>query len=443
MNYLKKNPNNSYLEKIFYDFCIEANSLDYRGYPFIHYAIEGDRLDLAQFAYEKGANLTKMYHEKHTMSRAISKGDIEIVSWLLKRGFGINTVDDYLLTPLTWAIYKKKPEIATFLLHSGADPNLMENTYNDGNKYNWHHIAISGERIPLLKSATYSQWDIFNTLIYYNANLKVIDRYGKNLLFYLLPERKKEGNFKLFKEFLEKGMDKNSKAFNGDTILTKALSLCKEEVEGQDNYINYLLDIDADVNIMNDEQVTTLMNSIHCSSDIIERVYNRTETHIDLRDASGKTALIHSIGSKNPNSMKFLLDKGSDVKQKLYYESQPILITSIRNSRRIQNLVDLIKAGADVNEPDAYGYTPLMYSSIKFGADIQEAIVLLENGADINAKTKGIGWTALMSAKYSGKDELAEKMIEMGADVTAKTKGEQEFTAFEIPESYQSELGFI
>ena len=58
------------------------------------------------------------------MTRAVFTGDIETVKKLLAAGCDVNRQDDMGMTPLHWA---RTTEMITFLIESGADPEICDN----------------------------------------------------------------------------------------------------------------------------------------------------------------------------------------------------------------------------------------------------------------------------------------------------------------------------
>ena len=434
-NLHKVNLNYTELDNELNKSCLSPNYENVYGNSLLHTSMHLNRWDLVEYLIDRGVNITRMFHERHIMTYAIISGNISRVDWVLEKGFGINYIDDYVMTPLTIAMINNQLEIAKHILENGGDPNIVENIYKNGNPKNWGPYTVSYLKTPLLIAIEDGMWEMFRLLVDYGANINIVDYRGQNILHNLLRYCWHEANFRFFKEFVSKGVDINHIDNEGVSVLSKALRCCCSR--NQYYFLELLFDNNVDINVKDKKGITTMMDSLVCNIDTIEKIFNSTEFDIDIKDNEGLSAIAHASVIHDPLPMKFLIDKGADVNQRLVYkDNMTIFSYNAMFSVQRQHLINLLNAGADINEPDKYGYTPLMYSAIFIGTHIEDTKFLLELGANVNSSSYDIGWTALMSAAFSKKPGLMEILIEYGADAHARTTGEINFDAYTIPSDF-------
>lgn len=138
-------------------------------------------------------------------------------------------------------------------------------------------------------------------------------------------------------------------------------------------------------------------------------------------------ALVGSAIRGDANSVKTLLDKGTDV------NAEDGNGHTALHSAAERGYVDIVKIllakGADVNA-NGGGFTPLMLAANNGHAEIVK--ILLDNGANVNAKFRGSisipgefstgGVTALIFAVWAGNNniDVVKALLEKGADVNIK-----------------------
>lgn len=162
---------------------------------------------------------------------------------------------------------------------------------------------------------------------------------------------------------------------------------------------------------------------------------------INAVNDNGDTPLVQACICANADAVKMLLDAGAMVNiftkyfdynqdRKIEHVS-PLERTLTFNDGQIGDYADieqiaelLVKAGLDINALDSQGYSALMRSFVSFNNSWCVAEKLIELGADVNIQAPN-GNTALLLAcdeLDASHSTVARKLIAAGADVNAKDR---------------------
>jgi ankyrin repeat protein len=140
----------------------------------------------------------------------------------------------------------------------------------------------------------------------------------------------------------------------------------------------------------------------------------------------GQTTLHKAAEGGNLTSVKYLVEKGTDVNMKDKDGITPLFFAA--SSGNLEVVKYLVEKGANVNAIDNNGTTPIYYSVSGGNVDIIKYLV--EKGANINSKGRespgylysGKDETLLFNAIRKCKLEIIKYLIEKGADVHIKDK---------------------
>jgi ankyrin repeat protein len=148
----------------------------------IELAISGD-LDELQSRFEANKDLINVKDEEHgnvPLHIAASKGNMEMVHYLVRKGASLNVQDVYGNTPLHYALDKNNNEVAFYLLKHGCDVNISDYRGNS----------------PLHTAALRNNYDGVAALLKYGGNPDALDfgnekpaNKAKNLLIISLLEK--------------------------------------------------------------------------------------------------------------------------------------------------------------------------------------------------------------------------------------------------------------
>ncbi|MCK5742002.1 MAG: ankyrin repeat domain-containing protein [Chlorobi bacterium] len=124
---------------------------------------------------------------------------IEIVKYLIGKGFDINKANEYKNSPLLIASMYNHPELCKVLIKNGADTKQL-NSY----KSSFYHTAVMSKNIELVKYALTFGYDI-NKLDYKNRTALFIAVRNKNV--------------EMVQFLIKKGVSLNQVSTKGETIL--------------------------------------------------------------------------------------------------------------------------------------------------------------------------------------------------------------------------------
>jgi ankyrin repeat protein len=231
------------------------------------------------------------------------------------------------------------------------------------------------------------------------------------------------------KFLIENGASVDAQDFLGQTPLFLAI---EEQTKA---CVQLLIDNGANVNAK-DKKNQTLLHILGLSSssseeerkEILSFLIN-CSAEFNAIDKEGNSVLHNMALKAQPTCLKFLIDKGVDVKAENMEGETPLFLVSRatvdRTEDREKCIKYLIEAGADVNAKDKAGNTILHYLAFKAQAHCLK--LLVDKGANVNAKTmRGETPLHLIGRATFGSTEdiqnCIDYLIEAGADINAKEK---------------------
>ena len=139
----------------------DMSKIDYAGWTPMHRAIEINDIEMIKLLIYKSnkANLGFTNRQGRTpLTYAISKGNLDVIEFLVKNGADTNFEDQLGWTPMTRAIDSENVDIIRFLCENGADLDLLDSN-------GW---------TPIEKTIVRDNLEILQLLIEKGANINVI-----------------------------------------------------------------------------------------------------------------------------------------------------------------------------------------------------------------------------------------------------------------------------
>ncbi|KAF5850311.1 hypothetical protein GGP41_002577 [Bipolaris sorokiniana] len=319
-----------------------------------------------QLLLQRGAD-----HKKTpgVMELAASLKKLESIKILMEAGVSPNVRKDNVYTPLCSAIRDNSPEIVTYLLDHGADPNFNAAEY------------------PAFKCITHKRTQFLPQLVAAGADLNK----PKGIIETAVKFDDKDAMIYL----LDHGVSPNDRTPEGCTALTTAIR------ENRGELVDILLQRGADPAIRGEDWPLCMAVK---RPDILKKLLAATPNPRAFRGVVEMAVVANQL-----ESIKLLLDAGVSVEDKNCGVFSP-LTTAIREERKVIVRYLLDVANADPNAPGEH--LPIVKALRRYSGDTEIIQMLLTRGADINKMHRG--WNAILQAVENGDAKILKLLLDMG-----------------------------
>ena len=396
---------------------------------------------------QPGNTVNKLTHDGRTyLHWAASKGNVEIMEYMVSKGAKADVIDSHGATPLNFAAGggQQNTKVYDICLAHGAD--LKKDLNQEG--ANALLLAIAGDTKELT---------LTNYFISKGLDLKSKDKNGNNAFSYAA----RAGNIDMLKTLLQKNVPAQDNAMlmaaqgtrrgansievyqyleslnikptvkneNGENVLHLIARKPK-----QNEIIQHFLSKGVDVNQADEEGNTVFMNAAAANRDTtVFAMLMKPTKDINKGNLKGVTAVAMAVRSNSPEIVRYLLDKGASVNATdsngdnlAHY-----LIQSYSQQRADDfdaKLKVLQEKGFKMATPQKNGNT--LYHLAVAKNDLSLVKRLESYQVDINSKNSE-GMTALHKAAMISKDDTMMKyLIALGAKKDIETNFNE--TAFDL-----------
>ena len=396
----------------------------------------------------RGNPVDKITHDNRIyLHWATSRGNAEVVAYLLSKGAKIDAPDNRGTLPLFFGSTQNTKVFDTYIAH-GVDLKKMLNA--------------DGANLLLTSIANDKDLSLTNYFISKGLDINSTDISGNNAFSYAA----RAGDVNLLKKLQEKGVKPNAHAIlmavqagrvginqleflqylESLNIKPTAISRNGENAlhslvrrGGQAEMINYFISKGVDVNKTDENGNTVFMSAAVSNRDTVTYALLLPKVkNINQANSQGLTALTMAVRSNSSDVVRYLISKGADAKvldkkgnNLAYYLLEK---ASVQNGQRSEGsefqkkFTLLQKQGLDLTIPQGDGST--LYHIAVAKNDLSLLKRLQGLGIDINAKNKE-GITALHKAALVSKDDVILKyLLEAGAKKDIITGFEE--TAFDL-----------
>jgi ankyrin repeat protein len=410
---------------------------------------------------QPGNDPNKLTHDGRTyMHWAANRGNADVLEYLITKGGKINIEDSHGTTPLTFAASSGQQNTRVYDILAANGASLKKDVNQDG--ANVLLLAISNDK----------DLKLTNYFISKGLDIKSTDTNGNNAFSYAA----KSGNIDLMKNLIEKGVPVTANAMlmaaqggggrrgpgSGGGIglpvyqylesvgaKPTAISKTGENVlhyivrkPNQGDVISYFIEKGVNVNQVDDDGNTVLMNAAAGSRDtaLIGLLLTHVK-NINQQNQKGLSALTMAVKSNSPQMVSFLIGKGADVRvldksgnNLAYYLVESYGTGGERqfNGPKPEDFDTKMKLlqdkGLDVKTQQRNGNTLYHLAVAKNNISLLQRLQPLN--IDVNSKNKE-GVTALHKAALIAKDDAILKyLISIGAKKDIGTSFNE--TAFDL-----------
>jgi ankyrin repeat protein len=380
---------------------------------------------------QPGNHIDKITHDSRSYFHwAASKGNTELMEYLVSKGIKTGTVDSHGSTPLNFAAGggQSNTKVYDICLANGAD---LKKDLND-----------AGANALLLAIANDKDFALTNYFISKGLSLKSTDASGNNAFSYAA----RSGKIELLKALLAKGVPATDHAFlmaaqgsrggangievyqylesiklnpgavgkHGETALHSIVRKPKQE-----EIIKYFLSKGLDVNKADEDGNTPFMNAAAANRDIaVLNLLIPSVKDINKVNSKGVSALALAVRGNSPEVVDYLIGKGASIA--VVDQSGDNLSAYLVQSYSPKGAADfatklkvLQDKGFKVDQPQKNGNT--IYHLAVMKNDLSLVKSLESYGVDLNAKN-GEGVTALHKAAMISKDDsILKYLVSIGA----------------------------
>jgi len=331
------------------------------GYTLMHYAAELGNLELASFLLKKGSKQNPIMKSGTTpLSLAITYDKKEMIRWLLESGvdpnFKLGSIDSFR-THFHFYIGKiRKFDKTTFdlFLTKGADLESRD-FYTD---------------TPLITASQldFSVRELVKSLIDSGANLKAENKFGKTALMSAVFIQ----NIDLIKTLLAAGAPVDQQDKEGNSALLAMINMGSgiDSDKRKPEIIQILLQAEANIDLTNNDGNTALHEAVIGKKQEILRILSENNPNASIQNRKGKTALDQSIINENWDAVKMLLKIEKDIDRLDSYGST-MLHSAILNEK-VELIKLLLDAGANKEAKNKWGKTCSEFAKSQGNAKILE-----------------------------------------------------------------------
>ncbi len=219
----------------------------------------------------------------------------------------------------------------------------------------------------------------------------------------------KTGNVDEVKQFLEKGVDVDTRFKDGSTPLIFALSY------GHRAVAELLIEKGADVNSRTKHRATPLHIAVQTGLDSCVQLLIESGARKNPRSCRGETPLHLAAANDHASIMEVLIKNGGELNETTNEGITPLHVAI--QEGHIAMARTLLNKGAKVDAQGGHGQTPLHTAAYTGHVALLE--LLLANGADPNERSAE-GMTPLYMTAFQGNTEVAGVLLKAGARVSIK-----------------------
>lgn len=265
---------------------------DIKGRSLVHYAVFSSHIDILEYLLKKGFNPNIACHSGETpLFDATRRGNLEIAKLLIANGASVKITNHKGESVIHLAYFKGDEKYIKLLKENGANDELLTN-YDQ----TVLHYAITGGKFDIVEKFLKNQ----------KFDFLKIDKSGNSYLHHIA----KIGNLEYFEKFLKKGLDINLLNYVFETPLFNATR------SGNIDLVKFLINEGAYIQIINKDFKTVYDIANISDLDIMSYYYENFMETLDYKVKSKEDALIIAVLNRDYWEIKKLIVANTNIKHK-------------------------------------------------------------------------------------------------------------------------------
>lgn len=327
------------IEQLYKNNDIDLNWQNETGETMLHLCCKSGYYESVKWLLNNGANIEAQTNEGETpIFYSIQAKDRAVMNTLLEYKANVNHLNNFRRTVLQEAVISASNKFIDLLISKTTNLN---NCDIHGNNLIFDAIANGSEniinKIAQIKEVDLNQINheghtvlhkdiilknnsLAMKLLEYGADPTIIDKTGKNFLFYAVSKGYK--NIEILRKAVQKGCNINSKSSNNTTILMESidyfLKTPKEDKEDRKNHIEMvkeLIKLGVNASSVDDKNENAFFKATRShDEELIEILLKNREININHRNIHGDSAfsLLVFDGVENLKLIKRYLEAGAN-----------------------------------------------------------------------------------------------------------------------------------
>ena len=256
------------------------------------------------------------------------------------------------------------------------------------------HLIVNSEAV--LEKTSYFMLGVFEMMI--DNTSVLMEEEDKNFTFdSALLESSKSGNNEVVQFLLDLGVNINYTNTKGKTALMLASKAGHEEI------VQTLVSAEANVNLQDSKGQTALVLASEAGHEEIVQTLVSAGANINLQDSKGQTALMLASEARHEEIVQTLVSAGANVNLQDSKGQTALMLASEAGHEKV--VQTLVSAGANVNLQDSKGQTALILAR---NVEILRCLLLAKADPDLQRKD---GKTALHIACYDYQNTVVELLL--------------------------------
>ncbi|MGE0050282.1 MAG: ankyrin repeat domain-containing protein [Arcobacter sp.] len=461
------------ITKIYNQLDIDLNSYYYKDEHILHYCCKKDLYESVLWLLNQGVSPEIENNQKETaIFYAIHSKSSAIMQLLIEHNANINHLNIYRRTALQDAVISASNRIVNFLIEVTTNlgncdihgNNLIFDAIANGNleiikkvaslqEININQINEEGNTI-LQKETVLKNNNLALLLLDLGANPTILDKNGKNFLFYAIT--KGIENISIIQKAVELGCNINSKSSQNTTLLMESINYflnAKDENEKISHFemIKELINLGVNVETLDNKGENAFFLATKSEDrELINLFLENSNVNLNHENIDGETVLSILVlnGIRNSDLIKLYLEKGANPtlenkfgksiieilidiilhvqnRKELDFEYEILLNEDAEYPTVLENLLRNCKI--DLNKLNSKG-EPIFFQSILYFNFKLFKILRIKN-INLNQKDKDGNNIVFKLMQYNYQGKIKDKklylntlksLINSGVDINAK-----------------------